>query len=160
METIVRHRDQGAATWFLNSLVTTKITADETGGTYGISEHLLTAAANPPMHVQTHEEEAFYVIDGEVEFEVDGTIERCTPGSLAFVPRGAAHTFRVLTGTARMMVIASSPGPVQGGGVQNFFTAAGTPASARVLPEASAPDPVAITAIAALHGIEILPPPA
>ena len=158
METIVRHRDEGKATWFLNSLVTTKLTAAETGGIYNVTEHLMTAAANPPMHMQTAEEEAFLMLDGEVEFELDGVITCCYPGSLALVPRGVAHTFRVLTPTARMMVIASSSEPAPSGGLENFFTAAGVPASARVLPVATAPDPVVISTVAAAHGIEILPP--
>src|SRR5688572_27060242 len=159
MQTIVRHSDEGSASWFLNSLVTTKVTAAETGGTYGITEHLLTAASNPPMHVQTDEEEAFYVLDGEIEFEVEGTVARCGPGSFALVPRGAAHAFRVLSDTARMLVIASSPEPVAGGGLQSFFHAAGAPAADRRLPEVTAPDGAAITAVAAVHGIDILPPP-
>ncbi len=62
--TFVRHADEGEATWFLNSLVTTKATYAETGGAYCLMEHLLTAAANPPMHVQADEEEAFYVLAG------------------------------------------------------------------------------------------------
>lgn len=159
LEALVRHRDQGEATWFLNSLVTTKATHAETGGAYCLMEHLVTAAANPPMHVQTDEEEAFYVLEGEIEFEVDGAVIPARAGSFAFVPRGAAHTFRVLSPTARMLVIASSPGAAPGGGLHHFFRTAGTPAAARVLPRPEAPDPVALTALAGDHGIDILPPP-
>jgi len=159
MERIVRHQDEGEATWFLNSLVTFKATAAETGGTYGISEQLVTAASNPPPHLHTDEEEAFFLLDGEVEFEVDGAVVGCRPGSFILVPRGAVHSFRVLTETARMLVISSSPGPVPGGGVQRFFAVAGTPARARALPEVTAPDPAALAAAAAAHGIEIAAPP-
>jgi quercetin dioxygenase-like cupin family protein len=159
METIVRHRDEGASTWFLNGLMTTKADHQETGGAYCLMEHLVTAAANPPMHVQTDEEEAFYVLDGEVEFEVDGTTVLTQPGSFAFVPRGAVHTFRVLSPTARMLVIASAPQGAPGGGLHEFFQAVGAPAEAPVLPEPAAPDPVVVTALGALHGIDILPPP-
>jgi len=158
MKTLVRHRDEGEATWFLNSLVTSKVTAEETAGTYGISEHLLTAASDPPPHVHTDEEEAFYLLEGEVRLEVDGVVAHCRPGSFALVPRGAVHRFSILTDTARMLVIASSPTPAPGGGVQRFFVAAGEPASDRVLPEASAPDPVALTNVAAAHGIAIITP--
>jgi quercetin dioxygenase-like cupin family protein len=159
METIARHRGESEATWFLNSLVTSKATATETGGTYGISEHLVTAASNPPPHVHTDEEEAFFLLDGEVAFEVSGTVVGCRPGSFVLVPRGAVHSFRVLTETARMLVISSSSGPVPGGGVQRFFVVAGTPARARVLPEVTAPDPAALAAAATAHGIEIAAPP-
>jgi quercetin dioxygenase-like cupin family protein len=159
MKTIVRHRDDGQATWFLNGLMTTKAETAETGGAYCLMEHLLSAAANPPRHVQTDEEEAFYVLDGEIEFEVDGDIAVATPGTFAFVPRGAAHAFRVLTDTARMLVITSAPGGAPGGGLRNFFEAAGTPASARVLPVPQAPDPTVLGPLAAAHGVELLGPP-
>ena len=160
MQTIVRHRDEGPATWFLNGLMTTKADAAETGGAYCLMEHLLTPAANPPMHVQTDEEEAFYVLDGEVEFEVDGDVVHAVPGSFAFVPRGAAHTFRVLTDTARMLVIASAPAGAPNGGLHHFFESMGTPATSPVLPEPQAPDVHRLTALAGDHGVEFLPPPA
>jgi hypothetical protein len=57
-----------------------------------------------------------------------------------------------------MLVIASSGGgeAVPGGGLDDFFVAAGEPAGARELPEPSAPDGPALAAIAAAHGIELL----
>lgn len=160
METIVRHRDEGTATWFLNSLVTTKAESAETHGAYCLMEHLLTPAANPPMHVHADEEEGFYVLDGEIEFEVDGVVGIARPGTFALAPAGKPHTFRVLTDTARALVITSAPAGNTNGGAASFFRAAGRPATAPVLPELEAPDPVRLTALAADHGIEILPPPA
>jgi quercetin dioxygenase-like cupin family protein len=156
---VVRHRDEGEATWFLNSLMTTKATHLETGGAYCLMEHLLTAAANPPMHVQTAEEEAFYVLDGEIEFEIDGATALATAGTFALVPRGAAHTFRVMSPTARMLVIASAPAGAPGGGLHDFFRAAGSPAAARVLPNPEAPDAAVLMELAATHGIQFMPPP-
>ena len=71
---MIRGRDEGEATWFFNALMTTKASTAETGGAYSLTEHLVTAASNPPMHVQVDEDEAFYILDGEVEFEVDGQV--------------------------------------------------------------------------------------
>ena len=158
MQTIVRHRDEGPATWFLNGLMCTKADLTDTGGAYCLMEHLVTADCNPPLHVQHDEEEAFYVLDGEIEFEVDGDVVRAVPGSFALVPRGAVHTFRVLTETARMLVIASAPQGAPGGGLHHFFESAGTPATGPVLPEPQAPDPIALTALASAHGVDLFPP--
>jgi len=159
MKTIVRHRDQGEGTWFLNGLMITKADATETGGAYCLMEHLLTAAANPPVHVQSDEEEAFYMLDGEIEFTIDHDVALATAGSFALVPRGAAHSFRVLTPTARMLVISSSPQGAPNGGLHHFFQAAGAPAPAHVLPTPQAPDPEVLGTLAAAHGIELLGPP-
>ena len=93
METVVRHRDDGQATWFVNGLVTTKATVDETGRAYGLAEHLVSAASNPPVHIHADEDEAYYVLDGEMEFEVDGVCTVARPGSYALAPHGRPHTF-------------------------------------------------------------------
>ncbi len=158
--TFVRHRDEGRATWMLNGLVVTKATVDETGGAFGLMEQLLSPAANPPLHVHTDEEESFYVLDGELELEVDGAFVHARPGTFAFVPRGVVHRFRVLTDTARVLVFASAPGGAPGGGVEEFFEAVGEPAAAPVLPVPSPPDLDLVAAAAALCGIELLGPPA
>lgn len=158
METNVKHRDEGSLTWFLNSLVATKADVASTAGAYCLMEHLVTPAANPPRHVHRAEDEAFYVLDGEVELDLDGDTVHATPGTFAFAPHGKPHAFRVLTPSARMLVITSSTGGTPAGGAEAFFRAAGGPATAPVLPAPEAPDPVWLTRLAAEHGIEILPP--
>jgi len=160
MDAIVKHRDEGELTWFLNSLVATKADFGDTAGAYCVMEHLLTPAANPPMHVHADEDEAFYVLEGEVELKVGGAVVRATPGTFALAPSGSPHAFRVCTPSARMLVITSSASGGTNGGAEAFFRAAGTPADAPVLPAPEAPDPVRLTRLAAEHGIEILPPPA
>ena len=46
--TLVRGHDDGDATWFFNALMTTKASMAETGGAYSLTEHVVTAASNPP----------------------------------------------------------------------------------------------------------------
>jgi quercetin dioxygenase-like cupin family protein len=151
--TMIRGRDEGDITWFFNALMTTKATTAETGGAYSLTEHLVTAASNPPMHVQVDEDEAFYILDGEVEFVVDGQTVVATPGTFAFVARGAAHLFRVLTPTARMLVICSGK-PADN--LETFFLGMGEPATERALPEPTAPDEARLAVLCARTGIELL----
>ena len=152
--TLVRRSGEGEATWFFNALMTTKASQAETAGAYSLTEHLVTAASNPPMHVQTDEDEAFYVLEGEIEFEVDGEVVVATPGTFAFVARGAAHLFRVLTPTARMLVICSGK-PTDN--LEDFFLGMGEPATERALPEPTAPDVDRLMVLTARTGIELLP---
>jgi quercetin dioxygenase-like cupin family protein len=151
--TMVRDRDTGEATWFFNALMTTVASSAETGGAYSLTEHLVTAASNPPMHVQVDEDEAFYIVDGEVEFEVDGEVAVATPGTFAFVARGAAHTFRVLSDTARMLVICSGK---PRDNLEDFFLSMGEPATERRLPQPGAPDESRLVELCARTGIELL----
>jgi quercetin dioxygenase-like cupin family protein len=156
MEAIIRRRDEGEATWFLNGLMTTKAAATETAGGYALMEHVLTAACNSPVHVHNGEDEAFYVLDGEIEFVVDGEVALATAGTYVLAPRGVAHSFRVLTETARALVINSSSARAPGSGFHEFARAAGVPAAARRLPVPAAPDPVALAELAAAHDIDII----
>ena len=151
--TLVRQPDDGEATYFFNALMTTKASMAETGGAYSLTEHLVTAASNPPMHVQLDEDEAFYVLDGEVEFEVDGEVVHAVRGTFAFVARGSAHTFRVLTETARFLVICSGK-PTDN--LEEFFVAMGEPARERALPEPTAPDLDRLLVLTEQMGIELV----
>jgi quercetin dioxygenase-like cupin family protein len=151
--TIIRGSGEGQATWFFNALMTTVASTAETAGAYSLTEHLVTAASNPPMHVQTDEDEAFYILDGEVELEVDGEVVVATPGDFAFVARGAAHCFRVLTETARMLVICS--GKPQDN-LEDFFLGMGQPATERVLPQPGPPDETRLVELCARTGIELV----
>ncbi len=72
---------------------TEKVLGDNTHGAYTVME-LTIRSQGPPLHVHPAHEEAFYVIEGEAEFEMDGKTMRAPPGTFLVVPRGAAHTFR------------------------------------------------------------------
>jgi mannose-6-phosphate isomerase-like protein (cupin superfamily) len=47
----------------------------------------------PPPHIHHRNEEAFYILDGQVDFMLDGKTERLDRGSFVLVPRGTTHTF-------------------------------------------------------------------
>jgi quercetin dioxygenase-like cupin family protein len=141
--------------WSFNMLMDVKASAEETGGELSVLDTRLTLAANPPMHVHHTEDESFLVLEGEVEFFLaDAPPRLARPGDFVFGPRGVPHRFEVRTPEARMLVFGTP------GGAERFFAAMGEPAAAATLPVPQAPDVPQVVAVAAAHGIEILPPPA
>jgi len=139
--------------WSFNMLMEVKATAEETGGALTAIDSWLTPAANPPLHVHHGEDEAFYVLDGEVEFFIDGCEPRTARGGdFVFGPRGVPHRFEVRTPEARMLVLGTP------GGAERFFREMGEPASARELPVPQPADVARVVAAGAAHGVEILPP--
>ena len=58
--------------WMLNTLMEIKAAAEDTGGTFTLIEQVVTPAGNPPVHVHHHEDESFYVLEGEVEVMLVG----------------------------------------------------------------------------------------
>lgn len=71
--------------------------------------------SGPPPHHHPWEE-AYVVLDGELEVEVDGTVTRLPAGSAAHVPAGALHRYTVVTPEARWITTTSPAGAVA------FFT--------------------------------------
>lgn len=60
----------------------------------------------PPAHHHNSYDEAFYVLEGEMEFCVGGETETVVAGAMAFVPKGTTHAFHNRsTEPARMLVI-------------------------------------------------------
>jgi len=48
----------------------------------------------PPAHVHRSLVESFYILEGEIEFVVEGVPHRAGPGTFVQVPAGLAHTYR------------------------------------------------------------------
>ena len=80
----------------------------------------------PPPHVRHREDEAFYVLEGEYEFLVDGNTLRAGSGSLVYVPKGALHAHRNVGEVLGRMLTTHTPGDLY----ELFFENAGRPADA------------------------------
>ena len=66
----------------------------ETGGRLSAHEFATPPrTAGPPLHLHRGWDEAFYVLEGEMTFLVDGRTFAAPAGSFVFVPRGVLHTF-------------------------------------------------------------------
>jgi uncharacterized cupin superfamily protein len=67
-------------------------------------------APGPAPHLHRSYDEAWFIIEGTVEFLLDGKRERQGAGGFVFVPRGVAHSFaNPGPAEARMLVIGSRP---------------------------------------------------
>ena len=63
----------------------------------------------PPAHHHNSYDEAFYVLDGEMEFCVNGETASVPAGSMAFVPRGGTHAFRNRSEQPARMLVITTP---------------------------------------------------
>ena len=63
---------------------------EQTGGRLSVTEIVVPPHAGPPLH--THDfDETFYLLDGELVFQIDETLVTKGAGQLAFVPRNVPH---------------------------------------------------------------------
>src|SRR5215472_7971930 len=87
-----------------------KAVAATTGGAFSLHErHIPAGGRRPPAHVHPDRAEAFWVLDGEAEFELDGTLTRANAGGFVLVPGGVAHTFGATAGAAAHVLVLHAP---------------------------------------------------
>jgi quercetin dioxygenase-like cupin family protein len=91
-------------------VTTLRATGATTNGAFGLLDSLMPPGMESPYHVHTKEDEAFYVIEGEVALVVDGTWMVAGPGTYAFGPRGVPHGFKVVSDTPARMLLLWTPG--------------------------------------------------
>jgi quercetin dioxygenase-like cupin family protein len=144
----------GEQFWFLGTLATIKVPGDASAGRFALIEFLFPRHASPPLH--THPQDESYIVQegrltvqaGEQRFELE-------PGATAVVPMGVAHTFRVDSDTAQVLVL-STPA-----GLEQLVRDGSVPALMPTLPpsDTSRPSPEQLEALFRAHGQVNLGPP-
>lgn len=82
--------------------------SEQSGGQVAVIETAPGPGAGPPLHVHDFDE-AFYVIAGELTFQVRDELFRVGAGELAFAPRGLPHTFANLSDAPARQLIVCAP---------------------------------------------------
>ncbi|HVD55668.1 MAG TPA: cupin domain-containing protein [Thermoleophilaceae bacterium] len=100
---------QGERLRFGEVEILVKATAQTTGGGFSMFEE--SSPVDTPLHVHEHEDELFFVIEGEHVFQVGDEAFQVGPGGLVFGPRGVPHSQRrVVERTGRVLVMCSPAG--------------------------------------------------
>ena len=145
---------EGERRWFLGTMATIRVPGPATGERFALIEFLFPHGASPPRH--THpQDESYVVLDGLLTIVAGDDRFTLAEGGAAVVPMGVAHTFRVDSRTARVLVL-STPA-----GLERMVRDGSVPAAAATLPPADAPRPSAdeLAAIFAAHGQVNVGPP-
>ena len=106
---IVRQAGEGEHLGFAGgSVFTAKATAAETAGAFLLMEHRCVHGKPTPLH--THpEDEAIYVLEGELLVHIDGAEHRVGSGGMFVAPRGVPHAMLITSVTAHMLAL-QTPG--------------------------------------------------
>ncbi len=127
---------EGERRWFLGTLAVIRVPGEACGGRFSLMEFLFPEGASPPLH--THpQDESYIVLEGRLTVRAGHERFTLEEGAAAAIPAGAAHTFRVDSETARVLVL-STPA-----GLERLVRDASVPATAPTLPPAGTPRPSA-----------------
>ena len=114
--------------WYSGQLMTFLATAEDTQGKFALIEAVARRGNDPPPHIHNREEEAFYVLEGEMTFSVGGQTIKATPGTMVCLPREVAHSFVIDSEQVRMLILLTPAG------FEGWFKEFGVPAPAMTLP--------------------------
>jgi quercetin dioxygenase-like cupin family protein len=92
----------------------------------------------PPLHHHDFDE-AFYVLEGELTFQLGAELSTAGPGELVFAPRGAVHTLANLSESPARYVLVCTPGVFT-----RYFERLREPAPLRASPSSDRPYPETI----------------
>ena len=111
---------------------------EESGGHIAIVE--LSGGGRPPLH-QHDFDEAFYLLEGELTFQLGADVFTRRVGELAFAPRGVPHTYANLSGAPARALLVITPA-----GFERYFDRiAARIAGTEPPPEAAGPIPEVVT---------------
>ena len=119
----------------------------DTEGTWSLMEEDIPAGLGPPPH--RHDwDEAYSVIEGALDFEIDGKPVRIEAGDFAYLPRNTVHAFKGASPSPARVLIFAVPAHSSA-----FFVDVNR--EVRKVPD----DLAKVPAIGQRHGIEFMPAP-
>jgi len=113
------------------STILFKTTPSETNGAALVIEHVGLRGGGPPVHFHLYQDEWFYVMEGQVMFQVADTRKTLTAGESVLGPRGIPHGFCPVGGKPVRMLIAFTPA----GKMEGFFRETAVPNGPKMTPE-------------------------
>jgi quercetin dioxygenase-like cupin family protein len=127
--------------------LTFKVRGEQTNGTLTAFENAIAPGDGPPLHTHANEDEAWYVLEGELRFRLGTELRRAPAGSFVFVARGTPHCFQNVGARAARVLVMFTPA-----GMERFFDRFAS------LPDGSSA-PEAFGRIGREVGMEVVGPP-
>ncbi len=154
---IYRPAGTGPATWAMGSLFEHLVRGSESGG-LGVVLVTQPPGIATPLHRHTHEDEAFYLLDGTMTYRAGDELLHLAAGDFLWLPRGLPHAFRV-TGTVPVRFV----GFADPGGLFSLYDEVGLPAMERRIPGADGQS-MAVeiprwNEVSPRYGLEVVGPP-
>ena len=154
MTPIIRKPDEGRTIAVVGDLYRFLATGDETDGKYAMFEAIVPPGGGPPPHVHSREEETFFILEGEITFQVGEERIVATAGTFANMPVGGLHSFKNATDKTARMIISVAPA-----GLEKMFFEVGVPVKLGEMPPPPTKAEIEkLLAVAPSYGIEIKAP--
>src|SRR3989449_10283541 len=106
---IVRKPGEGRTILVVGDVYRFLAVGEETNGKSALWEAVVPPGGGPPPHVHSREEEGFYVLEGEITFQIGDERLVARAGTFANMPVGTVHSFRNDGSRPAKMLISVAP---------------------------------------------------
>ena len=114
--------------WTMGYLMTFLAERKDTGGQFSLVELVARWGTEPPPHTHANEDEAYYLLEGEMTFHVGEQTIEAGPGDYVWLPRGIQHAPVAKTPEIRTLVL------ITPAGLEEAFKQLSEPAQSPTLP--------------------------
>ena len=133
------------------------IGSEQTNGAYALIDMLIPPRGGPPPHSHATFQEAFYIIDGEIEVITKEKTYTATEGSYVNIPfNGPVHKFTNRTDKTAHILCLTTPA-----GMEKMFEEIGKPVAADTFlppPQMTPEEQKQVQSIAEKYGQKLYPP--
>ncbi len=149
---VIRQAAEGRSIGVVGDLYHFLATGAETGGRYATWEAIVPPGGGPPPHVHSREDECFYVLEGEITFQIGDERRTAGPGTFVHMPIGTPHAFQNESDRTTRMLISVVPA-----GLEQMFFEVGQPVEpgSTTAPPKSKEEIERLIALAPQYGIEL-----
>jgi quercetin dioxygenase-like cupin family protein len=134
---------QGERVHFMGQIAFIRARAEDTGGLFSVIETRTPKGNGPSPHVHEREDEAFFVLEGELSITVGEETYDAKPGAFVFAPRGVPHAYTATASGKHLTIVTPA-------GFEHFYNDAS---------EAFIAGPTAVAAVAERYGVTMLGEP-
>jgi quercetin 2,3-dioxygenase len=90
-----------------------KVSLQDTNGDLTVFEYTGNVKGGPPLHIHPHQDEIFFIVQGEYLFQVGDDRHTLKAGDTIFLPRAVPHAFAQLTATGKMFFLFQPSGKME-----------------------------------------------
>lgn len=90
-----------------------KVSLKDTNGDLTVFEYTGNEKGGPPLHVHSHQDEIFFIVQGEYLFQVGNDKHTLKAGDTIFLPRTIPHAFAQLTDNGKMFFLFQPSGKME-----------------------------------------------
>ena len=157
-QVVMREPGTGRGTWAMSSLFEHLLESPPGTDRLGVALVTQPPGVATPLHRHTQEAEAFYLLDGRMDYRAGDEDFELYAGCFMYLPAGLAHAFRIRGDEpARFLAM------VEPGGLLGLYDEVGIPATELRLPGSDGLSPeVEIPRwidVSARYGLEVVGPP-